>query len=192
MFNRRIAGGVAICAMAVALAFACSLPGAQTGSSSQASLSNSAKPYDATEWIYWGGDAGQTRYAPLNQINLQTVSRLKVAWRWTADTSGDPGSANYKSTPLLDDGVLQPSSAYAGGPRYFGEVWELTASPMTPYPGHRTRHPVRLGGFVMGAFVARGGSCLTPRAATRATRRKAVGPGDRRPCQGLRLAEDAD
>ena len=93
---------------------------------------------------------------------------------------------------LLDDGVLQPSSAYAGGPRYFGEVWELTASPMTPYPGHRTRHPVRLGGFVMGAFVARGGSCLTPRAATRATRRKAVGPGDRRPCQGLRLAEDAD
>ena len=104
MLNRRIAGGVAACAMAVALAFACTLPGAET-TSGRAGLS-AAGGYDATEWKYWGGDAGQTRYAPLNQINLQTVNRLKIAWRWTADTSGDPGSANYKSTPLLDDGVL--------------------------------------------------------------------------------------
>ena len=104
MLNRRIAGGVAACAMAVALAYACALPGTET-TSGGASLS-AAGGYDATEWKYWGGDAGQTRYAPLNQINLQTVNRLKIAWRWTADTSGDPGSANYKSTPLLDDGVL--------------------------------------------------------------------------------------
>ena len=104
MLNRRLAGGAAACAMAVALAFACAMPGGQSGSSSS-SLASAAN-YDATEWKYWGGDAGQTRYAPLNQINLQTVNRLKVAWRWTADTSGDPGSANYKSTPLLDDGML--------------------------------------------------------------------------------------
>ncbi|CAN5129647.1 glucose/quinate/shikimate family membrane-bound PQQ-dependent dehydrogenase [soil metagenome] len=62
--------------------------------------------YDPGKWTYWGGDAGQTRYAPLDQINLKTVSRMKVAWRWSADTSGSGSSSNYKGTPLLADGVL--------------------------------------------------------------------------------------
>jgi glucose dehydrogenase len=43
------------------------------------------KVYKPGEWTYWGGDAGQTRYAPLDQINLSNVGRLKIAWRWTAD-----------------------------------------------------------------------------------------------------------
>ncbi|MEI7932681.1 MAG: PQQ-binding-like beta-propeller repeat protein, partial [Alphaproteobacteria bacterium] len=64
------------------------------------------KVYDPTKWTYWGGDAGQTRYAPLNDINLQTVGRLKIAWRWTAEPSGGALSNNFKATPLLDDGVL--------------------------------------------------------------------------------------
>src|SRR6185436_11645884 len=55
---------------------------------------------------YWGGDAGQTRYAPLDQVNASNVSRLKIAWRWSADMAGDAASSNYKATPLLDDGVL--------------------------------------------------------------------------------------
>ncbi len=106
MLNRRIAGAVALSAMAVALAFACTIPGGNTGSMAQAGMTNTAKTYDSTEWKYWGGDAGQTRYAPLNNINSGNVNRLKVAWRWSADTSGGPESANYKSSPLLDDGVL--------------------------------------------------------------------------------------
>ncbi|MBB6093488.1 quinoprotein glucose dehydrogenase [Povalibacter uvarum] len=62
--------------------------------------------YDATRWSYWGGDAGQTRYAPLNQISADNVRRLRIAWRWSADTSSTGASNNFKSTPLLDDGVL--------------------------------------------------------------------------------------
>jgi len=64
------------------------------------------KVYDPTKWHYWGGDGGQTRYAPLTQIDASNVNRLKVAWRWSADTSGGAASNNYKSTPLLDDGAL--------------------------------------------------------------------------------------
>ena len=64
------------------------------------------RSYDAAGWKYWGGDAGQTRYAPLGQIKAANISRLKIAWRWSADTSGTPNTANFKSTPLLDDGVL--------------------------------------------------------------------------------------
>ena len=107
MINRKWAGGALMCAAAV-LAFACTVPGGPggTGSSVTSATPGIIANYDSSEWIYWGGDAGQTRYAPLDQINLQNVNRLKVAWRWTADASGDPSSGNYKSTPLLDDGVL--------------------------------------------------------------------------------------
>ncbi len=70
------------------------------------SATSTMKVYDPGKWIYWGGDAGQTRYAPLDQINLSNVSRLKVAWRWTADASGGACCADFKGTPLLADGVL--------------------------------------------------------------------------------------
>ncbi len=100
MSNRKLAGGAVASLLAISLAFACTLP---AGMGSQ---SGGARAYDTSAWKYWGGDAGQTRYAPLDQINRNTVNRLKIAWRWSADTSGDGGSSNYKSTPLLDDGVL--------------------------------------------------------------------------------------
>src|SRR5262245_3695925 len=64
------------------------------------------RTYDPAAWRFWGGDAGQTRYAPLDQINRRNVQRLKIAWRWSADTSGGFSASNFKSTPLLDAGVL--------------------------------------------------------------------------------------
>jgi glucose dehydrogenase/cytochrome c5 len=64
------------------------------------------KTYDPGSWLFWGGDSGQTRYAPLDQINARTVQRLKIAWRWSADEAGGPTANNFKSTPLLVDGVL--------------------------------------------------------------------------------------
>lgn len=69
-------------------------------------VTSTMRTYNPGKWIYWGGDGGQTRYAPLDEINPKTVSRLKIAWRWTADASGSSASSNYKATPLLDDGVL--------------------------------------------------------------------------------------
>jgi quinoprotein glucose dehydrogenase len=58
------------------------------------------------EWPYWGGDPQSTRYSPLTDIKASNVSKLEIAWRWSADTTGSPASANFKSTPLMDDGVL--------------------------------------------------------------------------------------
>src|SRR2546427_11495640 len=34
------------------------------------------------EWRTYGGDLGNTKYAPLDQINAVNFSRLKMAWRW--------------------------------------------------------------------------------------------------------------
>jgi quinoprotein glucose dehydrogenase len=58
------------------------------------------------EWPYWGGDPQSTRYSPLTDIKSSNVSKLEIVWRWSADTTGSPASANFKSTPLMDDGVL--------------------------------------------------------------------------------------
>jgi glucose dehydrogenase/cytochrome c553 len=58
------------------------------------------------EWPYWGGDPQSTRYSPLTEITAANVGKLEIVWRWSADTTGSPASANFKSTPLMDDGVL--------------------------------------------------------------------------------------
>jgi len=39
------------------------------------------------EWHSYGGDAGHTRYAPLDQINAQNFSTLTVAWRRAASAT---------------------------------------------------------------------------------------------------------
>jgi quinoprotein glucose dehydrogenase len=34
------------------------------------------------EWPVYGGDLGNTKYSPLDQINAENFSELEVAWRW--------------------------------------------------------------------------------------------------------------
>ena len=69
----------------------------------------------AGEWPAYGGDHGSTKYAPLDQIDHDTVERLGVVWRWaspdnaivTANRRALPTlPAAFKSTPVLVDGVL--------------------------------------------------------------------------------------
>ena len=64
-------------------------------------------------WTRYGGDAGATRYAPLDQINKDNVSRLRIAWRRPAVDASisatDPNfsfGGNFRATPLMIDGVL--------------------------------------------------------------------------------------
>ena len=64
------------------------------------------------QWRYYGGDAGSTRYAPLDQINPDNVADLEVAWRWRADNFGPQPEFNYRTTPLMVDGVLYATAGY--------------------------------------------------------------------------------
>jgi quinoprotein glucose dehydrogenase len=58
------------------------------------------------EWRYWGGDAGSTRYSPLDQITRDNVRALEVVWRWRAANFGPEPETYYRATPLYADGLL--------------------------------------------------------------------------------------
>ena len=58
------------------------------------------------EWRSYGGDAGSTRYAPLEQINAENFSKLQIAWRFKTDNLGPTRDANMQTTPLVVNGVM--------------------------------------------------------------------------------------
>ncbi|WP_425153997.1 PQQ-binding-like beta-propeller repeat protein [Candidatus Palauibacter sp.] len=64
------------------------------------------------EWRYWAGDAGSTRYAPLDQIDASNVGDLEIAWRWQARNFGGTPEAYYRVTPLYANGTLYATAGF--------------------------------------------------------------------------------
>jgi glucose dehydrogenase len=58
------------------------------------------------EWAVYGGDAGHTRYAPLDQIDAENAGTLEIAWRWNARNFGPNPFVRSSTTPLVVDGVM--------------------------------------------------------------------------------------
>jgi quinoprotein glucose dehydrogenase len=58
------------------------------------------------EWRRTGGDTGNTRYSPLDQINSANVKDLKIAWTWRGDNFGSQPEYKSETTPLMVDGIL--------------------------------------------------------------------------------------
>jgi quinoprotein glucose dehydrogenase len=68
-------------------------------------------------WTRYSGDPGSTKYSPLDQINRSNVSRLRIAWRrpsvdraLSSRVAEFTSSNNFRSTPLMVDGVLYASN----------------------------------------------------------------------------------
>ena len=53
------------------------------------------------EWRTYGGDNGNTRYSPLDQIDAGNFNKLEVAWRFKADFLGPYPEYQFQSTPLM-------------------------------------------------------------------------------------------
>lgn len=64
------------------------------------------KPVGPAEWLNNRGDVGSTSYSPLDQIDRNNVSKLRIAWRWKTDNFGPTPEFYYRVTPLMADGVL--------------------------------------------------------------------------------------
>ena len=65
------------------------------------------------EWRSYNGDAGSTKYAPLDQINKDNVAKVQLLWRRPAVDASlvqrDPKlrfSSNFRASPLMVGGVL--------------------------------------------------------------------------------------
>jgi quinoprotein glucose dehydrogenase len=58
------------------------------------------------EWRSYGGDLGNTKYSPLDQINASNFNNLKLAWRFHTENLGPKPEYNMEDTPLMVSGVV--------------------------------------------------------------------------------------
>jgi quinoprotein glucose dehydrogenase len=58
------------------------------------------------EWRTYGGDLGNTKYSPLDQINAGNFDKLQLAWRFHTDNLGPTPEFNMEGTPLMVNGVV--------------------------------------------------------------------------------------
>ena len=87
----------------ITLAFVAALVVARPGPSGDAHAQRGAA---SGEWRHFGGDAGGTKYAPLDQITRENFSTLRVAWRFRTENFGAKPEFNLEATPIMVNGVL--------------------------------------------------------------------------------------
>ena len=124
-------------------------------------------------------------------------ARLPTEAEWEVAAATVPVDGNLLTSdhlhPVAVGASGRPSPGPAGLRQMFGDVWEWTASPYTPYPGFRPA-PGAVGEyngkFMVDQQVLRGGCAVTPGGHVRATYRNFFPARARWHFGGLRLAAD--
>ncbi|MBI2485424.1 MAG: ergothioneine biosynthesis protein EgtB [Deltaproteobacteria bacterium] len=121
-------------------------------------------------------------------------ARLPTEAEWEIAASKLPIEGNFVDSGNYHPVVLDDEISDCALLQMFGDVWEWTLSPYTPYPGFKTL-PGALGEyngkFMANQMVLRGGSCATSKSHIRKTYRNFFTPSARWQFMGIRLAKDA-
>jgi quinoprotein glucose dehydrogenase len=67
-------------------------------------------PRADVDWRVTGGEPGQSRYSPLDQINRGNVQSLRVAWTYRAGDASPQNRSEIQATPIVVRGVLYSTS----------------------------------------------------------------------------------
>jgi ergothioneine biosynthesis protein EgtB len=120
-------------------------------------------------------------------------ARLPSESEWEIASSNLPMEGNFVESGHFHPHSMNRESSRSGASQMFGDVWEWTNSPYTPYPGFKTL-PGALGEyngkFMCSQMVLRGGSCATSTSHIRKTYRNFFPPSARWQFMGIRLAQD--
>jgi ergothioneine biosynthesis protein EgtB len=121
--------------------------------------------------------------------------RLPTEFEWELSALGAERAGVFADQLLSTGKCIHPEIEGNSGdaPEHlFGNLWEWTSSPYTPYPGYRTDAGALgeyNGKFMCNQYVLRGGSCATSSDHIRATYRNYFPPETRWQFTGIRLAQ---
>lgn len=121
--------------------------------------------------------------------------RLPTEAEWELASEQVPIEGNFADRLLGQGRAVHPHNTVPGESadpaQMFGDVWEWTSSPYTPYPGFRIAEGALgeyNGKFMCNQYVLRGGSCATSQNHIRRTYRNFFPPDARWQFTGIRLA----
>ena len=89
---------------------------------------------DPADWIMWRGGYKGWGYSPLDEINRETATDLRLAWSYSF-APGGPGSRGHQNEPLVHDGILYFRDAQEGYTAHDATTGDVMWSYQRELPG---------------------------------------------------------